>query len=161
MEGPPRKSFPLLLRVPVPWVFVLAYLAGVALERVMPMGMPRSDVARWSGVAGGMLFAAGAALATWSLVLFRRARTTTIPGRRSAALVTAGPYRFTRNPMYVALTLAYVGETGLLVQVWPLVLLPFVLAYLNRIVIPIEEGRLAEVFGADYERYRAGVRRWV
>ena len=66
--------------------------------------------------------------------------------RGSTTLVTSGPYRFTRNPMYVGLSLAYLGEAGLLKQIWPLLLLPLVLAYLNGTVIPVEEARLKEVF---------------
>jgi protein-S-isoprenylcysteine O-methyltransferase Ste14 len=84
-----------------------------------------------------------------------------VPGRASTTLVTWGPYRFSRNPMYVSLTLAYVGEAAMLAHVWPLVLLPLTLAYVQWIVIPVEEGRLTEVFGPEYERYRAKVRRWV
>jgi protein-S-isoprenylcysteine O-methyltransferase Ste14 len=112
-------------------------------------------------VVGGVLFAIGAVIAGWSLWIFRKARTTTVPGRASAALVTWGPYRLTRNPMYVGLTAAYLGEAGLLRQAWPIVLLPLTLAYVNWIVIPLEEARLKEVFGDEYEQYRAKVRRWI
>jgi protein-S-isoprenylcysteine O-methyltransferase Ste14 len=63
--------------------------------------------------------------------------------------------------MYVSLILAYLGEAGILRQAWPLMLLPLVIAYLNWTVIPIEEARLKEVFDAEYERYRARVRRWI
>jgi protein-S-isoprenylcysteine O-methyltransferase Ste14 len=63
--------------------------------------------------------------------------------------------------MYVGLSLAYLGEAGLLKQVWPVILLPLVVAYLNWVVIPVEEARLGEVFPQDYVRYRATVRRWI
>jgi protein-S-isoprenylcysteine O-methyltransferase Ste14 len=63
--------------------------------------------------------------------------------------------------MYVGLTLAYLGEAGILRQVWPMLLLPLTVAYVNWVVIPVEEGKLTEVFGEEYERYRARVRRWV
>jgi len=153
--------FRLLMRVPVPWVFVLTYLVGAGLERLLPRESPPADVLRASVAAGAGLFVAGAALATWSLLIFRREGTTTVPGQTSKALVTWGPYRFSRNPMYVSLTLAYLGEAGLLKQIWPLALLPFTLAYINWIVIPVEEARLKEVFEAQYEEYRARVRRWI
>jgi len=74
--------------------------------------------------------------------------------------VTWGPYRFTRNPMYVGLVLAYLGEAGLLKQVWPVVLLPFTIAYLNWTVIPVEEAKLEEAFPYEYKQYRLQVRRW-
>jgi len=60
----------------------------------------------------GMLFAIGAVIASWSLLILHRARTTTVPGRASTKLVTWGPYRFTRNPMYVGLVCAYLGGRG-------------------------------------------------
>jgi protein-S-isoprenylcysteine O-methyltransferase Ste14 len=108
-----------------------------------------------------MLFATGAAIAGWGWLTFRRTRTTTVPGRASSSLVTWGPYRFTRNPMYLGLTLAYLGEAGILRQTWPVMLLPLTVAYVNWVVIPVEEAKLKEVFGEKYERYRARVRRWV
>jgi len=63
--------------------------------------------------------------------------------------------------MYVGLTLAYLGEAAMLRQVWPVILLPLVLVYLNWVVIPLEQAKLTEVFGEDYERYCERVRRWV
>jgi protein-S-isoprenylcysteine O-methyltransferase Ste14 len=149
-----------LLKVPVPWVFVLTYLVGVGVEFAAHHRGPieaHPNVA----IAGGALFAIGAVIAGWGLLTFRRARTTTVPGQASSQLVTWGPYRFTRNPMYVGLTLAYLGEAGILRQFWPIVVAPLVLAYVNWIVIPVEEAKLREVFGAEYERYRARVPRWI
>lgn len=72
-----------------------------------------------------------AVIAGCGLVLFRKAKTTTVPGKLSGKLVTRGPYRFTRNPMYVGLILAYLGEAGLLKQIWPVVLLPFMVSTLT------------------------------
>ena len=155
-----KNPFRFLLYVPVPWVFVLSYLAGAALEIVHRRTIP-PDIALASTIAGGVLFALGALIAGSALVIFRRARTTTVPGQTSAKLVTWGPYRFTRNPMYVGLTLAYLGEAGMLKQIWPIILLPLTLAYVNWTVIPLEEARLQEVFQHDYEQYRARVRRWL
>src|SRR5262245_58779157 len=119
--GSGKSPFQLLLRVPVPWVFVLTYLVGAGLEHVHRSYTGASPL---SGVqiAGAVLFLMGAALAGWSLLLFRKARTTTVPGKASSQLVTWGPYRFTRNPMYVSLSFAYLGEAGLLKQVWPVLL---------------------------------------
>jgi len=156
-----RNPVRLLLRVPVPWLFVLTYLLGVGLESVRPLGIGPAGGSRTVGTVGAVVFTLGAAIAGWGLVIFRRARTTTVPGRTSAELVTSGPYRMTRNPMYVGLALAYLGEAGILKQVWPVILLPLMLAYLNWIVIPLEEARLTEAFQGDYEGYRTRVRRWI
>ena len=63
--------------------------------------------------------------------------------------------------MYVGLAVAYLGEAGILRQVWPVLLLPLTIAYLNWIVIPVEEVRLRDVFQGEYERYCTKVRRWI
>jgi protein-S-isoprenylcysteine O-methyltransferase Ste14 len=153
-------SWRFLLRVPVPWVFALFYALGVVLEVILPTPLHDRHVPLWK-LAGEILFVVGAAIAGWGLLTFRRARTTTVPGNVSSQLVTWGPYRFTRNPMYVGLTLAYLGESGILQHVWPIVLLPAVLMYVNGTVIPLEESTLQEVFGDTYEHYRKRVRRWI
>lgn len=149
-----------LMRVPVPWVFVLTYLVGTGLESVRRATI-RSEAGLVTTRAGGVLFAVGAVIAGWSLVLFRKARTTTVPGKTSAKLVTSGPYRFTRNPMYVGLTFAYLGEASLLKQIWPVIVLPLLIGYLNWTVIPVEEAKLNAVFQDEYEQYRSRVRRWL
>ncbi len=151
----------LLLRVPVPWVFVLAYLVGVGLQFLFRPDSVSEELRRLSLICGIVLFAIGGVFAGWSLFIFHKARTTTTPGEKSAMLVTRGPYRLSRNPMYVSLTLAYLGEAGMLAQILPLVVLPFTLAYINWVVIPIEESKLKEVFAEKYEQYCVSVRRWI
>ena len=155
-----RNPLRLLMRVPVPWVFVIAYLLGVLVEKAWPIG---KAVMVFSHIrlVGAVVFVIGALIAAWGLVTFRTARTTTVPGELSSQLVTWGPYRFTRNPMYVGLSVADLGEAGILVQVWPLLFLPLTIAYLNWMVIPVEESRLIEVFGNDYKAYQQTVRRWL
>ena len=154
-----NNPFKLLLHVPAPWVFILTYLCGVVLELVC-RGKVHPPVTPASIIVGGVLFALGALVARWSWLIFHKARTTTVPGRASRRLITWGPYRFSRNPMYVGLSLAYLGEAGLLHQIWLVLLLPLTIAYVNRVVIPVEEVRLNEVFALDYQTYRAKVRRW-
>jgi protein-S-isoprenylcysteine O-methyltransferase Ste14 len=156
-----RNPLQVLLRVPVPWVFVLAYFVGVGLEMICPTRIPGGRARLSLTIGGILLLVAGALLAAWCLRIFWKARTTTVPGEASATLVTWGPYRLSRNPMYVALSVAYLGEAGILRQGWPLVFLPLTIAYVNRMVIPLEERKLREVFGAKYEEYKARVRRWV
>jgi protein-S-isoprenylcysteine O-methyltransferase Ste14 len=148
----------LLLHVPVPWVYVLTYLAGVGLQMAFPWHVRKSGPPL---IAGWAVFAVGLAIAGWGWTIFHNARTTTVPGEASSQLIRRGPYRMSRNPMYVGLAIAYLGEAGLQNQVWPMVLLPLTLAYVNWIVIPVEEERLNEVFPGEYERYRKSVRRWL
>ena len=149
-----------LMHIPVPWVFVIAYLIGVVLQAFLPIRL--SAAARDTfNLAGWVFMAAGVGLAAWCLIIFRRQRTTTVPGHQSSTLVTWGPYRFSRNPMYVALTLAYLGEAGILGQIWPLPCLVLVLVYLNRTLVPFEEAHLEQTFGESYAQYRSQVRRWL
>ena len=158
-EGP--VLFRLLLRIPVPWVFVLTYLGGVVLEIGWPVSALPTMNAKPVSWSGAIVFTVGAIIAGWGLVTFRKARTTTVPGRTSAQLVTWGPYRFSRNPMYVGLVIAYLGEALILRQVWPVALLPLTVAYVNWVVIPLEQRKLEEVFGEEYTLYQARVRRWL
>jgi protein-S-isoprenylcysteine O-methyltransferase Ste14 len=143
----------------VPWVFVLGYLLGAGLQALVPVTLRSSAVSTALQLAGGVLFLAGAVLAGWAWLLFRRARTTTVPGEAARVLVTHGPYRLTRNPMYVGLTIAYLGEAALLAQTWPLAFLLLVLGYINSFVIPVEEATLQDVPG--YAEYHPKVRRWL
>jgi protein-S-isoprenylcysteine O-methyltransferase Ste14 len=150
-----------LLRIPVPWVYVLAYLVGVGLQLLLLPAVRLTPAAalRWR-LTGALLFACGAIVAGWPLVMFHKAGTTTTPGEISKTFVARGPYRFTRNPMYVGLTLAYLGEMGLQLQYAPIAPLVLVLLYVNGVVIPLEESRLTERFGQTYTDYRQRTRRW-
>jgi protein-S-isoprenylcysteine O-methyltransferase Ste14 len=151
----------LLLRLPIPWVFILTYLLGVGVELAFPLRISAPISPHIALSLGVALFALGALIAGCGWITFYKASTTRVPGQLSIQLVTWGPYRFTRNPMYVGLTLAYLGEAAMLRQLWPVLLLPLVLAYVNRVVIPLEKAKLTEVFGETYQRYCRRVRQWV
>jgi protein-S-isoprenylcysteine O-methyltransferase Ste14 len=101
------------------------------------------------------------ALAATAMAAFRRARTTLIPNRPAHALVTTGPYRFTRNPMYVSLVALYLGVTAMLNTWWPVLFLPLVVICIDRMVVAREERYLASAFPAEYEAYTRRVRRWL
>ena len=79
------------------------------------------------------------AIAFSALGIFKKRSTTTIPFETPTSLVTSGPYRFTRNPMYVGLSLIYLGVAGTRADVWPVIVLPVLLAYVNFVVIPVED----------------------
>jgi protein-S-isoprenylcysteine O-methyltransferase Ste14 len=151
---------PLLMRIPVPWMYLLTFLVGVGLQRVAPLSLSATTLR--VGFFGGLaLIVVGVLLAFSGLGIFRAARTTTIPFETASTLVTWGPYRFTRNPMYLGLMLVYVGVAGVQAQVWPLIVLPWLAHYIHGTVIPIEEARLRDVFGASYHQYCEQVRRWI
>ena len=150
-----------LLRVPVPWVFVLGYLAGLAVQRLVGAVQPAPALRTALWLAGLALVALGVALATWSLSIFRRARTTTVPLEAPSTVVTRGPYRLSRNPMYVSLTVIYLGECAIFAQLWPLLMLLPTLLYVNGVVVPFEEAQLRAAFGDRYRDYCSTVRRWL
>lgn len=152
---------PAILRVPPPLLFVAAFLAGVGLQRLLPLPPASAPLSSAMHGLGAFLTGAGLALALSSVVIFLYRRTTLIPFGTAATLVIRGPYRFTRNPMYLGLVLVYLGVAGIASMPWPLLLLPLPVAIVNARVIPFEEARLRARFGAEFERYCARVRRWL
>ncbi len=102
-----------------------------------------------------------AAVLAAALGRLRRAGTAVEPWRPSTALVTDGVYRLTRNPIYLAMGLLYLGLALALDSVVALVLLPPLLALVQVAVVSREERYLEGKFGDDYRRYRASVRRWL
>ncbi len=150
-----------LMHVPVPWVFVLVYLAGLGLQLLVPIDVRAVIAPGISGLVGFVLLGIGLVAAFSALGIFRKRSTTTVPFETPSTLVTWGPYRLSRNPMYLGLTLVYLGVAGTRVEIWPLIVLPLLLAYINSVVIPVEERRLHDVFGDAYRQYCATVRRWL
>lgn len=123
------------------------------------MPLPRLPLAL--RLVGLLLTAAGVALAGWFFTTMRRAGTPVDPREAPTALVKEGPFRHTRNPGYVGLTLTYVGLSLLSGGRFALLLLPGVLVTVDRGVIRREERYLEERFGSDYRAYRRRVRRWL
>ena len=145
---------------PPPLLFLGALAVGAALD----FGLLRVS----TGLPGSIRFGAGAVvtaaaigLAAGALLRFHRAGTAAEPWRPSTALVTDGVYRFTRNPMYLALALLYFGLALAMDSVVALVLLPPLLALVQVGVVSREERYLEGKFGDEYRRYRARVRRWL
>lgn len=97
----------------------------------------------------------------WGLFTFRRARTAIYPNQPARELVANGPYRFSRNPMYVGLTIMTVGIGLLADNAWMLIMLPATLFILWKLVIQKEERYLLSKFGSVYEKYQQQVRRWI
>jgi len=92
-----RNPLRLLLRIPVPWVFILTYILGVGLEYALPIPAAKGPLAGVR-VTGAVLFGIGAVIATWGLLTFRAARTTTVPGQTSSQLVTWGHIALPATP---------------------------------------------------------------
>ncbi len=146
------------VRFPPPLLYALPWLAGWLVGRAYPVHLLPAG---WARVLGWLLTALGAVIAASATILFRRAGTSPIPIKPTTALVVTGPYRVTRNPMYVSLAAVYVGVTCLFNTVWPLVLLPLVIVAVQRLVIAKEERYLEAKFGQAYRDYQARVSRWI
>ncbi len=144
--------------VPPPLLYAAGFLTGLALEHRWPLPRPRG---RLVGPVGAVLVLLGAALPASGAALFRRRRTTVLPVRPSTALVTDGPYRLTRNPMYVGFALGHVGLALLRRSTWALLTLGPVLAAVDRLAVEREERYLERAFGLEYRRYAERVRRWL
>ena len=149
------------VRFPPPFVFVAGFLVAFLLENLLGFEIDGEGPTLPQTALGVAAVATGLVLTLWGLATFARARTPIIPDRPARELVTRGPYRFTRNPMYVGLTALYSGLALVLNMAWPLVLLPVVLTALTTLVIVHEERHLREAFGQSYEDYCRRVRRWV
>ena len=119
---------------------------------------PLGDGLLWPGWA---LIAAGIALAVWSAVAFRRARTTIMPHQSPSALVETGPYRYSRNPIYLA-DLVVLGGAALILgaPLAMILLVPFHQVLLRLFILP-EEAVLTRELGQPYLDFMARVRRWV
>jgi protein-S-isoprenylcysteine O-methyltransferase Ste14 len=141
-------------------LFVTGFGLGALLSRAWPIAAPWGDGAPVSWV-GLMLLIQGFALMLTGIVTFRRAKVAVYPNRPARSLVTHGVYAYTRNPMYVGLTTAYVGGVLLTGLVWSLLLLPVVIALLVVLVIRREERHLRERFPVEYAEYCGRVRRWI
>ena len=145
---------------PPPLVYLAFLAAGLAPHYLwvklsfFPQG--------WIGHAAGWpIFLLGLLLLLWSSRTFARSGENIRIEKATNSLVTAGPFRFSRNPIYIGLTLAYIGLSLVFNSYWPLPFLPLVLAIMYFGVIKREEAYLEELFGQDYRGYKAQVRRWL
>ncbi len=148
------------VRLPPPFIYLGALLCGLAAGRFVALSYFGID--RWLLVAtGALLCAAGAVMMLAAAGLFRRLGTNIPPSRPTTLIATTGPYRWTRNPMYLGMALVYVGIAVGFDGAIALALLPLVLIVIQRQVIAREERYLEAKFGDDYRRYKAEVRRWL
>jgi protein-S-isoprenylcysteine O-methyltransferase Ste14 len=119
------------------------------------------DLGGWRVPLGWVLVLLFALWNGWALWLFRRHRTGLLPGQQTSAVIEEGPFRLSRNPLYVGLLALYLGWALLAATFWGLVLFPAaVLLVLWGAILP-EERYLHRQFGAAYDDYARRVRRWL
>jgi protein-S-isoprenylcysteine O-methyltransferase Ste14 len=135
-------------------------LLGVqfALNHWLPVRDVIPEPLRWAGIA---VIALAVALGAWAAVLFKRSKTGIVPFSESTAVVESGPYRFTRNPMYVGMALILLGAAILMRSLTPLVApLALVLIIHYRFIVH-EEAHMERALGASYLAFKSRVRRWL
>ena len=146
-----------IVRPPIAWA--LAVLAGLALNWFMPL--PIVPAAVLGGWLGALLFALALALFVWAIATMTRGGSNVPTNLPTTTIVDTGPYRFTRNPIYLAMVLGLIGLAIAFNTLW-LLLVPVPFALVIRYgVIAREEAYLERKFGDVYRRYRSRVRRWL
>lgn len=148
-------AVPGLLRPPL--VLLAAAILGVALNWIWPLRLFPSALV----LAGPVIVFAALLLFVLSLREFRSAGTSVRGTERTTAIVCTGPYRFSRNPIYLAFVLFLLGLTLWLNNLWLLVTLAGFASVISILVIPREERFLERNFQGQYSEYKATVRRWL
>ena len=143
---------------PPPVIYLPVLGAGLGLHFAFPLPF-LPDL--WLQLAIGLpIMGIAGILAASAIRALRRAGTT--PGfKPTTAIVVGGPFKFSRNPMYLALTVVYIGIAIAVNSLWAIILLPVPLVVISLGVINREERYLERKFGQDYTRYKARVRRWL
>ena len=144
--------------LPPPIVFLAYLISAIALQWVVPFPFPWPVVLR---ILGGVLLIAGFVLAASAIREMRRMHTTPDIRQPVSALVTEGPYRFTRNPIYLGFLLIYLGFTLLAGTLWGIILSPFLVGTVTHWIIHAEEDYLSGKFEDEYAEYRTRVRQWI
>lgn len=157
MSDAPERDNPGVI-APPPLIYAVALVAGLLMNRLRPIPFLPRPLARVLGLSA---IGSGASILFSGLRAMRRAGTNVDPYKPATAIVTGGPYRYTRNPLYVGLTLIYTGITALANALPAALLLPAVLAVMRRGVIEREEAYLERKFGDEYLQYKNRTRRWL
>jgi len=150
------------VRIFPPGVPLLTILAGIGLSRLWPidLGFTLPTPGRyWVGgliVAGSIL-----GLGLWPVLLFRGTGQDVNPWKPTPEIVERGPFRITRNPMYLQMVLVCIGVAVILMNFWILILTPVCAWLLQRFAILPEEAYLERKFGDIYLAYKSRVRRWL
>ena len=144
-----------------PFIYAGLFALGYAVHRFLPVYLWPGGTPPAARAAAWFLIVIWLILSGSAVFLFRRAGTTPNPMQPTTAIVMHGPFRFTRNPMYLSLVALYGAVTLFVNSLWPLVLLPVVIALIQRQVIAREEAYLEAKFGGEYRAYKARVRRWL
>jgi protein-S-isoprenylcysteine O-methyltransferase Ste14 len=153
----PKQGGPLPGLLRPPFVFLAAILLGIGLNRAWPLPFRPSILL----LLGPLAVVCAVLLFLFSLREFRAAGTSVRGTERSTTIVRTGPYRFTRNPIYLSFTLLVLGLSVWLNNLWLIAMLAPAVGFIALVVIPREERFLERNFHQEYSSYKAAVRRWL
>ncbi len=145
--------------LPPPIIYLLALALILLLEQVWPLPLMAGDPVRFW--LGGILLAAGLTINGWGVYTLSRSETAIHPNHPASRMVTSGPFRFSRNPLYIGLNVFFLGLVVLIDSLWGLLLWLPVLAVMHYGVILREEQHLQAKFGEAFNEYRERVRRYL
>ncbi len=146
------------LKIPPPLIYAGLLVSGMLLNLVWPVKLLPTTIAL---IMGGVIALLSFTLRSSAFRALRRSQTSVNPYRPTTAIVTQGPYRFTRNPIYLSLAVLYAGLAVMANALWSLLLLLAVMLIIHYAVILPEERYLEQKFGEEYRSYKAKVRRWL
>jgi len=146
------------IRIHPPIIYAISILIGIGLHKQYPLVMPLEIYGR---LYGGILFSLACVIAGLSLREFLRADTDVRADKPDNALITTGPYRCTRNPLYIVLTLTQVTVAVWFNNAWILLTTILSVVVITQYAIKREEHYLEKLFGHAYIEYRQHVRRWL
>ena len=149
------------VRIFPPVIAAVALIVGLLLGWAWPMPLVPEGLRHALRLGGLFLVALWLALAISAVVTFRRSGTTPNPTKPTTALAFSGPYKLTRNPMYLGLVLLVLGSGLVMNSIWLILMAAPVVFLLRNAVILKEERYLEAKFGQAYTEYKARVRRWI
>jgi protein-S-isoprenylcysteine O-methyltransferase Ste14 len=163
---PARRTLPMFddeqdkagVVAPPPLIYLAMLVFGLLLGRRFPIRFLSRKMARGLGMP---LLGGGVLLLGWFELAMRQADTPSNPYKPVERIATEGPFRYTRNPGYLAMAMIYAGIASLANALWAILLLPVALLGIRRGVIEREEQYLERKFGEEYLSYKAQVRRWI
>jgi len=146
------------VKIPPPLLVLIHILAAFLLNWLLPLHLISMKYFQWVGYSLCIL---GLGAAFSAISQFRKMNTTVNPHGSVSVIVVSGPYRFSRNPIYLGFVLVLIGLPLALNNYWGVVLSPLLVVFMTRLVIQHEETYLEGKFGDEYKRYKSRVRRWL
>lgn len=146
------------IKLPPPIIYLAALIIGVVVDDFWPFS-PLPEI--WGEIVGSVLILVSFLLVPTFLIRFKKAGTPFDVRKSATTLITDGPYRYSRNPAYISLTLLYLGLGAFFINAWILVFVIPVLLIMDLRIVRKEERYLEAKFGEEYLRYKSVVRRWL